>query len=125
MALKGFSHYNLRASVELMDELKDFYTRVVGMREGDRPPFKSAGYWLYIGDIPVLHLVETLPGQSCPPHVSSTFDHVALTCSDIDEMEAKLRSAGVEFERREVPLLGHQQLFFKDPAGNGIEFIFD
>lgn len=125
MPITAFSHYNLRSSREVMEELKDFYTKVVGMREGDRPPFKSAGYWLYIGDIPVLHLVECSPGESCPPHTKNTFDHVAISATDIEGMQDMLREAGVEFERREVPLQGHQQLFLKDPAGNGVEFIFD
>ena len=125
MPVQAFSHYNLRASRDVMEELRDFYTGVVGMREGDRPPFNSAGYWLYIGDVPVLHLVETSPGEDRPPHLTNTFDHVALSCSDIEGMQSALEDAGVEYERREVPLLGHQQLFLKDPAGNGVEFIFD
>lgn len=125
MPITAFSHYNLRASGDVMEELRDFYTNVVGMREGDRPPFKSNGYWLYIGEVPVLHLVESSPGESCTPHVTNTFDHVAISATDIEGMQSLLREAGVEFERREVPLLGHQQLFLKDPAGNGVEFIFD
>jgi catechol 2,3-dioxygenase-like lactoylglutathione lyase family enzyme len=45
----SFSHYNLRAPRELLDELRLFYTEVVGLEQGLRPPFPRFGYWLYAG----------------------------------------------------------------------------
>jgi catechol 2,3-dioxygenase-like lactoylglutathione lyase family enzyme len=124
MPVTGFSHYNLRASRDVLDRLRDFYIEVVGMRLGDRPQFASFGYWLYIGSQPVLHLSEASPGEARTPHLVNTFDHVALESEDIDGFEMHLRRLGIPYETADVPLTGIRQLFFEDPAGNGVELNF-
>lgn len=124
MPVTGFSHYNLRASRIVLDRLRDFYVDVIGLRLGYRPPFKSFGYWLYVGDQALLHLSEASPQEVRPPNVVNTFDHVALSCTGRTEMEARLRQHKVEFTRDEVPLTTQSQLFFSDPAGNGVELNF-
>lgn len=124
MPVTGFSHYNLRADRATLDVLRDFYLDVVGLRDGARPPFASFGYWLYIGEHAVLHLSEARAHERRTPHVKGTFDHVAFECSGLDQFEAHLRARGIEFRRAHVPLLDLWQLFFLDPAGNGVELNF-
>lgn len=124
MPVTGFSHYNLRAHRAMLDVLRDFYVDVVGLRLGARPPFDSFGYWLYAGEQAVLHLSEALPHERHEPHVEGTFDHVAFECSDMPGFEAHLRARGIDFQRGHVPLLDLWQLFFLDPAGNGVELNF-
>lgn len=124
MSTVGFNHYNLRAPRELMDKLKAFYCDIVGLTEGQRPPFESFGYWLYAGDQCVLHLSQAKPDEVRLTHVTTTFDHVAFTCTNRTEMEARLRQHNIEFRTGQVPALGITQLFFKDPAGNGLELSF-
>ena len=124
MPLLGFSHYNLRASRAMLDTLRDFYVEVVGMQSGYRPPFQSFGYWLYIGEHAVLHLSEASPHETRPPHVVNTFDHVALSCSNLAAFEERLRKFEIRYTRDHVPLTGQEQLFFSDPAGNGVELNF-
>jgi hypothetical protein len=45
---------------------------------------------------------------------------------DPDDSLAKdgLARAGIAYRRRQVPQTGQHQLFFTDPAGNGVELIF-
>ena len=124
MSTIGFNHYNLRGPRELIDELKDFYCEIVGLAQGQRPSFESFGYWLYAGEQCVLHLSQARPDEVRLTHIATTFDHVAFTCTDRPEMEARLKRHNVEFRRGQVPSLGIAQLFFKDPAGNGIELSF-
>jgi glyoxylase I family protein len=125
MAVLGFSHFNLRAPRTMLDQLRDFYVEVVGLQAGPRPPFRSFGYWLYAGGEPVLHLSETSPGESRnSPGSTTTFDHAAFRCSDLPGTEARLTARGIAFERAEVPTTGIVQLFFSDPAGNGVELGF-
>ncbi|MGM9487421.1 VOC family protein [Ideonella sp. YS5] len=124
MAVLGFSHYNLRAPRPMLDRLRDFYVEVVGLQAGPRPPFRSFGYWLYAGGEPVLHLSEAAPGESRACTGSTTFDHAAFRCSDLGETESRLAALGIAFERAEVPTTGIVQLFFSDPAGNGVELGF-
>ncbi len=124
MSIQGFNHYNLRAPRELMDELKAFYCEVLGFEEGPRPALGSFGYWLYAGGRCLLHLSEARPGEARRTHVTTTFDHVAFTCTNRQGMEKRLKQHDIEFRRAEVPMLGITQLFLQDPAGNGIELSF-
>jgi catechol-2,3-dioxygenase len=120
----GFNHYNLRAPRALLDKLKDFYCEIIGLTVGERPAFRSFGYWLYAGDRDVLHLSETAPGEVRATHVATTFDHVAFTCTDPVGMEEILVSRRIEFGERFIDQTGIKQIFFRDPAGNGVELNF-
>jgi glyoxylase I family protein len=125
MPIKGFSHYNFRAEQALLDELRDFYIKVVGLELGFRPPFSSFGYWLYAGPQAVLHLSLASASERHERNVPGTFDHVAFACSDMPGFETRLRKLGIAYETDEVPLTGQRQIFFNDPAGNGVELNFD
>jgi extradiol dioxygenase family protein len=124
MQTLGFSHYNLRAPRELLDTLRTFYCEVVGLTAASRPPFTSFGYWLYAGEHDVLHLSEAAAGEVRSVNVATTFDHVAFACAGLSEFRQRLDRAGIDYRAARVPLTGQQQLFFKDPAGNGVELNF-
>jgi glyoxylase I family protein len=123
MPVEGFNHYNLRASREVIEELRDFYIEIVGLRLGDRPPLRSFGYWLYAKDQAVLHLSLAGEDEIRPTKVVSTFDHVAFSCTDLPGYEALLQEREIPFTRRQAPG-GVRQIFFRDPAGNGVELNF-
>ncbi|RQZ71318.1 VOC family protein [Burkholderia sp. Bp9004] len=124
MSVIGLNHYNLRADRATLDTLRDFYVNVVGLQPGYRPPFQSNGYWLYAGAQAILHLSEARPGEVRPPHVVNTFDHMAFSCENAADMERRLADAQVRYSRTYVPLTRQLQLFFTDPAGNGVELNF-
>lgn len=124
MPVTGLDHYNLRASRPVLDALRDFYVEVVGLQLGRRPPFRNHGYWLYAGPQAVLHLTEAAPGEVRPGHVANTLDHVAFSCTDLPEAVARLKRHRVAYASGSVPLSGQRQLFFEDPAGNGVELNF-
>jgi len=124
MATLGLDHYNIRAPSPLLEELRDFYCATVGLHVGARPAFRSHGYWLYAGGQDVLHLSQTQAGETREVGAVPTFDHVAFTCEDFDSMRAALTAAGVAFDVDEVPFGSRWQIFFRDPAGNGIELNF-
>nr|WP_057925183.1 VOC family protein [Burkholderia ambifaria] len=124
MTVIGLNHYNLRADRATLDPLRDFYVNVVGLELGYRPPFQSNGYWLYAGTQAILHLSEARPGEVRPAHVVNTFDHMAFSCANAVEMERRLTDAKIRYSRTYVPLTRQLQLFFTDPAGNGVELNF-
>ena len=124
MPVTALNHYNLRAPQPLLNQIRDFYCDVVGLEEGERPPFNFFGYWLYAGSNPILHLVEAHAAEQRGAGEFGTFDHVAFTCHRRREMESQLRARGVAFRVAEVPGAGQVQLFLKDPAGNGVELNF-
>lgn len=91
MSVVRIDHYNLRATRELLDELRDFYSAILGLEVGYRPPFKSFGYWLYAGENPILHLSEVSLGEVRECDAKNTFDHIALACTDLQSIESHLR----------------------------------
>ena len=122
--IKGINHYNLRADEETMNTLKEFYINIVGLTLGQRPPFKSKGFWLNAEGKDVLHLSSTKNNEKKEHHVNATFDHLAFSASNIKYYEEILNENNIPFTFREVPEIGTKQIFFKDPVGNGIELIF-
>jgi len=122
--IQGLNHYNLRSDPETMEALKEFYIKIVGLKLGFRPPFKSNGYWLYAGNKDILHLSETKNDEKKDHHVNSTFDHMAFSAEDMEKFSEKLKANNIDFYYREVPEIGTKQIFFKDIVGNGIELIF-
>ena len=120
----GINHYNLRAAPEIIEKLKKFYIEIVGLKLGHRPPFKNGGYWLYANDKDVLHLSFSKNDITNELHVSSTFDHMAFTAENEMDHINVLKENNIDYIIREVPEIGTRQIFFKDPAGNGIELIF-
>ena len=107
-----------------MEEVRAFYERFVGLKAGPRPPFSSFGYWLYADEKDLLHLSEEPPQDKRRRGSDLTFDHVALESSDWTFHVQDLRAAGIPFVEEFVPSTGRRQIFFRDPAGNGVELIF-
>ena len=124
MPVLGFNHFNLRANRAMMEQLKVFYRDVVGLQIGERPQLTSFGYWLYAGSKDVLHLSEAKPEEKRKENVATTFDHVAFTATDYDATILRLEKLGIKFRTREIADAGQKQIFFSDPAGNGIELNF-
>jgi catechol 2,3-dioxygenase-like lactoylglutathione lyase family enzyme len=124
MPTLGLDHYNLRAPRILLDELYRFYSEVLGLTSGWRPPFSGFGYWLYAGQQPILHLSEAAADEERQVEAVNTFDHVAFSCSDRAGFERELAARAIRFKTAHVPQTSQVQLFFRDPAGNGVELNF-
>ncbi len=122
MPTVGLNHYNIKARQDLIEELRDFYVAVLGLRVGPRPPFPFPGYWLYAGTQALLHLVVAVDRDD--PVGKSAIDHVALDAVDFDAMHALLLARAIDFKVNEVPGSDARQIFLRDPAGNRIELQF-
>lgn len=126
--ITGLHHINLRAPAELLATLRDFYRDVLGLTVGPRPDFGSAGYWLYAGGHPVVHLSTQAPHETprgpVNPAAPGTFDHTAFAGTDAQAMAAHLAAQGVTFRESRSAVTGQHQFFLQDPAGNGVEINF-
>lgn len=123
MSINGMDHYAIRTTD--MEPTREFYEQVLGFSAGPRPPFKFDGYWLYCGDVPVVHLVTPRgikPGDDTGP--TGAVDHIAFRASDLDAMRKRLEEHDVSYEERTVPKLELHQVFFQDPNGIKIEINF-
>ena len=122
--INAIDHYNLGSDAKMIETLKDFYINIVGLKLGHRPPFKSKGYWLYAKEKDVLHLSSSKDNVKNLINVNSTLDHVSFSASDKVFFTEILEKNNITFKERYIPEINIEQLFFKDPAGNGIELIF-
>lgn len=124
MGTIGFAHINLRAPRALLDQLYAFYTTIVGLTEGPRPPFPRFGYWLYSGKQDIVHLIEASPEETRTTGITTTIDHMAFLCEGRGAFESRLQQQGIPYKVASVPLTGQVQLVIKDPAGNTVELNF-
>lgn len=124
MAIQGFGHVNLRTQRPLLDELHAFYTRVVGLEDGPRPPFARFGYWLYANGQDIVHLIEASPDEQRATHTRTVIDHIAFRCAAPEETKARLDRLGIPYKVTTVPLTGQLQFVLQDPAGNTVELNF-
>ncbi|KQW43794.1 MULTISPECIES: VOC family protein [unclassified Roseateles] len=126
--ITGLHHINLRAPAELLVTLRDFYRNVLGLEQGPRPDFGSAGYWLYAGGHPVVHLsaqrADEAVRRPVNPAAPTTYDHTAFFGTDPVATAAHLRECGVAFHESRSAVTGQHQFFLQDPAGNGVEINF-
>jgi len=122
MAVDALQHVNLR--VRDLEASKDFYARVVGLRVGARPPVASVGYWLYLHDDPVIHLVEQSAGDGRAAG-SGVVDHIAFRGVDFEQTRDHFRALGILFREAVIPRDGTRQLFVHDPNGVKIELNFE
>ena len=131
MPLEVMEHFNIRASD--MEATKDFYCDVLGMRVGERPPFEFPGYWIYLGEIAVVHLQAADSNEAMEAFIgakegnlegSGAIDHVAFSGSDVRAFVARAKAHDTEMVHRKVPEFGIHQVFIKDPDGITIELNF-
>jgi catechol 2,3-dioxygenase-like lactoylglutathione lyase family enzyme len=113
-----------------MDGTRDFYERVLGLSAGERPPLPFPGHWLYLGDVPAVHVADRAAyethasqvgtGSSSSAGSTGAVDHIAFSATGYDELKARLAENGVNAVENEVPGV-MRQLFLEDPNGVRIE----
>jgi catechol 2,3-dioxygenase-like lactoylglutathione lyase family enzyme len=124
MPALALNHYTI--NVRDLEMTRAFYEDIVGLKAGERPPLGFPGYWLYCGDMPVVHLVGHRPEnpviEGTPP--AGRLDHIAFSAENLTLMKERLNANRIDFQERVLPRLNMTQLFFQDPDGIYIEFNF-
>jgi catechol 2,3-dioxygenase-like lactoylglutathione lyase family enzyme len=128
MPAQSLNHYTIR--VRELEATKNFYTEIVGLTVGDRPPLPFPGYWLYCGGVPTVHLIghrpsdQTISDSATEPAKTGRLDHIAFACGGLKEMKASLHGRGIAYDERVLPRLNMTQLFYYDPDGIAVECNF-
>ena len=102
----------------------DFYTGLLGLREGPRPDLGFPGAWLYAEGQPnaVLHMYFDRP---LPSQRAGVIDHMAFTSRDLKAVKARFDERGHKYDLRRQAGAGTWQLFTFDPNGAKVELDFD
>jgi len=130
------NHFSIRTAD--LDRSARFYSEVLGLTDGPRPPFPFPGRWMYSGSHDqftnaVVHLIGIdktdpagLQGYLGDRDESSlvgggAVDHIAFLAEGLTRMMAHLDRLGVPARHRTVPAIGLHQMFLDDPSGVVIE----
>jgi catechol 2,3-dioxygenase-like lactoylglutathione lyase family enzyme len=114
----ALDHVQVIAPAGGTEDARRFYTDLVGLEEIERPEtMGGTGAWFRAGS-QELHVSEH------EPFAPATKAHPAfeLEGGELDELAAKLESAGVGVEWDER-LPGARRFYAADPAGNRLEFL--
>lgn len=123
MGINALNHINYVGNQQQLLAIKDFYCDILGLSEGWRPDFSLPGYWLYAGDCPLIHLIET-PEAAENFSAQRALDHIAFSCSDLDPFIEQLKAKGIAYHRGDYPSFNTVQLVVHDPLGLKIELNF-
>jgi len=98
------------------DRARAFYGELLGLEERDVPPKLDASQlvWFRVGGDLELHCFEADETPAPSQHFCLRVD------SGLDELRARLESAGVETEDA-TEILGRPRFMTRDPFGNRVE----
>jgi catechol 2,3-dioxygenase-like lactoylglutathione lyase family enzyme len=117
--INRLDHVNIRTA--RLESMIDFYTRVLGLRLGERPAFAFPGAWLYCGGHAAVHLVAVdRELDTRDPRI----EHLAFQGDDKQRFVAHLEEQGVDYRISEVRDFGVTQVHVHDCDGNHIHIDF-
>lgn len=119
MPLLSLDHVNIRTSN--LPAMVSWYTDVLEMTSGKRPSFSFGGAWMYVGDKPIVHLVE-VPRE--PGNTEPKLEHFAIGATGLGDFVGRLEANGVAYTVDRVPDFPLVQVNFRDCDGNHIHVDF-
>ena len=122
MQIDKLDHVNLRTTQ--LEILIDWYTRVLGMRAGERPDFPFPGAWMYAGEAAAVHIVGIDAPAGAGSESELRLEHFAFSASGRMAFEARLDAMGERFQRVDIPDFNIVQINLWDPDGNHIHVDF-
>ena len=125
MPLHALNHFTITPSD--LEATKDFYSDVLGLDVGYRPPLNFPGYWLYSAGTATVHLIGFRKGENAAHRKNiktGRLDHIAFACTGLKQMKAKLKKQNIDYEERVLPRDRQTQLFLRDPDGIAVELNF-
>ncbi len=120
MPITAFDHVNIRTAN--LNAMTKWYEEILGLTSGPRPDFGFPGAWMYLGEHPVVHLVET----ATPPLAGGdvTLEHAAFRATDLTAFMEVLAARNVAHKAARIDSIGLTQINIWDPDGNHIHVDF-
>ena len=104
-----------------IETVKNFFTEIIGLTVGHRPPFPFPGYWLYADQKAVLHLFG---GGFISPENGNIVDHIAFWSDDYERMMSLFLEHNLDFSETIIPESNIRQLFVRAPENLIVEIDF-
>lgn len=129
MVITGLLHVAIKTAD--LDATVAFYTKVLGLREVERPNFGYPGAWLAVPTpvgTAVIHIYAGGPALGPAGRVepgTAAIDHVSITAVGWDAACARLAQFGLPWRAFLIPNTSYWQLFVYDPSGVQLELTFD
>ncbi len=102
----------------------NFYAEILGLESRERPEFDRPGHWMYLGDMPIVHIIEPLPDNKLlTGSKDAAISHFALRIDDYEAMRDHLEEKEVPYFEVNIPGSNRRQLFIDDPDGVLVELI--
>lgn len=120
MPIGRLDHVNLRT--HRLEEMVQWYSRVLDMPSGQRPNFPFPGAWLYADGVPTVHLNGCEHVAEQPSDL--TLEHFAFQARDLKGFIERLTRIEERFEVAFVPGAPIVQINVWDPDGNHIHIDF-
>lgn len=112
---KRTDHINICVPHEQLEEAREFYTNVIGLKPTHRPDvFDMPGYWFLVADIE-LHI-------GIEPALPPSDRHTAFEVTNLDECRKHLEANGIEI-KEEPRIPGRKRFSFVDPFSNRLELL--
>jgi len=118
--IERLDHVNVRTAN--LAGLARFYTDVLGLLQGERPPLGFPGVWLYAGEKPVIHLVGV--AEQPQPAGELRLEHFAFSAHGLGEFLARLTRLNIDFKQSRQPGTGTFVVNLRDPDGNRLHVDF-
>lgn len=126
--IKGICHFGL--SVADLEESIQFYTGVLGLEMSER---REKDAFFRVGDQDVLALIQYPGGSDAfdaemrPKNWGKAFTHFGLQAESVEEVfsfQSHLQSHGVRIVKEAYERWDGASLYFLDPNGYTLEYIF-
>jgi catechol 2,3-dioxygenase-like lactoylglutathione lyase family enzyme len=126
--IKGICHFGL--SVADLDASIDFYTQVLGLQFSEK---REKDVFFPVGESDVLALIqypggtERFDAEMRPKNRGKAFTHFGLSAGsvqDVFEFQEHLKACGVRIVKEAYERWDGASLYFLDPNGYTLEYIF-
>ena len=123
--MKIFNLHHVNIQTSKLEETRQFYTDLLGLKTGPRPNFPTVGYFLYNGSDPIIHLLEDKSQGQQDMGRANRIDHFGIMARGLEETRDRLKNGNYKFkEARGVANDRIFRLFVEDPNGVVVELAF-